>query len=221
VVRGAARAPGTWRDAGVTVFARTATFQGRFDTIDAGIAYLRDEAVPAILAMQRCVGMSVLADRKSGLCIATTAWQTRDAMHASVSRIRPIRERIAKTLGGVAEVEEWEVAVMHRSHGSATAACTRVTWLRVEQGDADLLIDDFTAVTLPALNAIRGFCSASLLVNREWGRAAVSVAYDSSEAMERRPVRADGKREIGSSIIEVRDFDLVMPHLRVPDLASY
>jgi hypothetical protein len=203
------------------VFARTATFQGRFDTIDAGVAYLRDDAVPAILAIPRCVGMSVLADRKTGLCITTTAWQSRDAMHASVSRIRPIRERAATILGGVAEVEEWEVAVMHRSHGSATAACTRVTWLRIEQGDADGLIGDFASMTLPALNAIRGFCSASLLVNREWGRAAVSVAYDGPEPMERRPARADGKREIGSGIIEVRDFDLVMPHLRVPDLASY
>jgi hypothetical protein len=165
--------------------------------------------------------MSVLAARNTGVCITTTAWQSRDAMHASVSRIRPIRERLAKILGGIAEVEEWEVAVMHRQHGSATAACTRVTWLRVETGGADLLIDDFTAISLPALNAVRGFCSASLLVNREWGRAAVSVAYDNPEAMERRLSRSDGKREVGSNIIDVKDFDLVMPHLRVPDLASY
>ena len=65
----------------------------------------------------------------------TTAWETRDAMHASVSKIRPIRERIAKTLGGIAEVEEWEVAAMNRLHSSAQAACARVTWLRVERAD--------------------------------------------------------------------------------------
>jgi hypothetical protein len=57
--------------------------------------------------------------------------------------------------------------------------------------------------------------------SREWGRAAVSVAYDSPEAMERRPARSDGKRQLGDDIIDVREFDLVMPHLRVPDLASY
>ena len=33
--------------------------------------------------------------------------------------------------------------------------------------------------------------AASLLVNREWGRAAVSVAYDSPEAAERRITRSD------------------------------
>jgi hypothetical protein len=205
----------------VTVYARTATIQGRPETINSGVAYLRDDAVPAVLGMQRCVGMSVLADRGSGLCITTTAWQSLEAMHASVSKIRPIRERAADILGGVSEVEEWEVAVMHRQHGSATADCTRVTWLRVDSGAADEMINDFVSMTLPALNGIRGFCSASLLVNREWGRAAVSVAYDGPEAMERRPARSDGKRQVGDDIIDVREFDLVMPHLRVPDLASY
>ena len=204
----------------MTLYARTATFQGRPDAVDAGVTYLRDDAVPAILGMQSCVGISVLADRRSGICIATTAWQSRAAMHASVSKIRPVRERVAKILGGVAAVEEWEFATMHRQHGSAAAAGARVTWLRVESGGADLLIDDFNAVTLPALNTIRGFCSASLLVNREWGRAVVTVAYDSPEAMDRRLSRSDGRRDVGENIIDVKDFDLVMPHLRVPDLAS-
>ena len=205
----------------MTVYARTATFQGRRETVDRGVAFLRDDAVPAILSMQRCVGMSVLADQQTGLCIVTTAWETREAMHASVSRIRPIRERIANTLEGTAEVEEWEVAVMDRRHGSATAARVRVTWLRVPRVEADAMITDFTSFTLPALRAVRGFCSASLLVNREWGRAAVTIAYDSPEAAERRLDRADGKHHLADSIIVTRDFDLVMPHLRVPDLASY
>lgn len=205
----------------MTVHSRTATFQGRPDTIDAGVAYLQNDAVSAILAMPACIGMSVLADRQSGLCIVTTAWETRDAMHASVSKIRPIRERIAKTLGGIAEVEEWEVAAMNRLHSSAHATCARVTWLRVDRADADQVVKDFHDQTLPALRGIRGFCSTSLLVNRERGRVAVSVAYDGPEAMQRRMTRSDGKHDVGTDVIVVKDFDLVMPHLRVPDLASY
>lgn len=205
----------------MTVYARTATFQGRPDTVNRGVAYLRDDAVPAILAMPRCVGMSVLADRPTGLCIVTTAWETQEAMHSSVSKIRPIRERIAKTLEGPAEVEEWQVAAMDRRHGSATAGYVRVTWLRSPSAEADALIDDFTGVTLPALRGVRGFCSASLLVNREWGRAAITIAYDSPEAADRRLSRSDGKHQLGTNIIQVKNFDLVMPHLRVPDLASY
>lgn len=205
----------------MTVFARTATFQGRPEAIGAGVAFQRDEAVPATLAIPRCIGMSVLADRTSGMCIITTAWQTRNDMHASVVKIRPMRERTGKILGAAPELEEWEVAAMHRQHGSATACCARVTWLKVDSSAADQMIDDFVSVTLPALNQIRGFCSASLLVNREWGRAAVSVAYDNPDSVNSRLARSDGQSQLGSNIIVVRDFDMVMPHLRVPDLASY
>ena len=53
------------------------------------------------------------------------------------------------------------------------------------------------------------------------GRAAVSVAYDNPDAVSRRLARSDGQQTMGNNIIVVRDFDMVMPHLRVPDLASY
>jgi len=188
---------------------------------DDGLIRLRAHHGPNREGLERVFPLPVDQSSGSGLCIVTTAWETRNAMHASVSKIRPIRERIAKTLGGIAEVEEWEVAAMNRLHSSAQAACARVTWLRVDRAAADEVIKDFHAETLPALRAVRGFCSTSLLVNRERGRVAVSVAYDGPEAMQRRMSRSDGRHQVGDNIIDVRDFDLVMPHLRVPDLASF
>lgn len=205
----------------MTVFSRTATYQGRPQSIDDAVRFQRDEAVPSILAMPKCVGMSVLASRESGMFIVATAWETRDAMHASVVKIRPLRDATAKILEGAAEVEEWEFAAMNRREGAAPSTCARVTWLRLPAAEADAFAQDFTTQTLPALRAVRGFSSASLLLNREWGRAAVSIAYDDPEAMERRISRADGKHGVGDNVIGVKDFDLVLPHLRVPDLASY
>ena len=205
----------------MTVYARTVTYRGRPDTVDRGVAFLRDEAVPAILAMPRCIGMSAIAQRSTGVCIVTTAWESQAAMHSSVVKIRPIRDRIAKALEGTAEIEEWQVAAMDRRYDSKTAACVRVTWLRVPREATDAFVDDFMAVSLPALRSVRGYCSASLLVNPEWGRAAITVAYDSADAAERRIPRSDGKHQLGADIIDAKLFDLVMPHLRVPDLASY
>ena len=205
----------------MTVFSRTATYQGRPQRIDEAVRYQSDHAVPTILAIPKCVGMSVVASRQTGMFIVATAWETRDAMHASVVKIRPIRDHTAKILDGAAEIEEWEFAAMNRREGAAPSNCVRVTWLRVKASDADAFAHDFAEQTLPALQAVRGFSSASLLVNREWGRAAVSVAYENAEAMERRINRVDGKHGVGENIIEVKDFDYVLPHLRVPDLASY
>ncbi len=205
----------------MTVFARTVTYQGRSDTVDRGIAFLRNEAVPAILAMPRCIGMSAIAQRSSGLCIVTTAWESREAMNSSVVKIRPIRDKIAKTLEGSVEIEEWRVAAMDRRYDAKTAAFVRVTWLRVQRDAVEDFVQDFVKATVPALRSIRGYSSASLLVNPEWGRAAVTVAYENAEAADRRLARADGKHQLGDDVIDVKQFDLVMPHLRVPDLASY
>ena len=52
----------------------------------------------------------------------------------------------------------------------------------MDPGDADAVIDDYVRRTQPALTAIRGFCSASLLVNRERGHAAITVSYNNPDA---------------------------------------
>jgi hypothetical protein len=49
----------------------------------------------------------------------------------------------------------------------------------------------------------------------------VSIAYESRDAMDRRINAPDGRRLLETNVIQVREFDEVMPHLRVPDLASY
>ncbi|HEY7811746.1 MAG TPA: hypothetical protein VIC62_00820 [Nakamurella sp.] len=206
----------------MTVFARTALHQGRPDRVDACIAYLRDTAVPTILGMPTCVGMSVLASRRSGLAVISTAWETKADMHASVVKIRPIRDKTAEAIGGgTAELEEWRIAAMHRRPHTGHPVCARVIWLRVQSSGVDALVSEFHAAVIPALEATRGFCSTSLMVNPDWGRAAVSIAYESRDAMDRRINAPDGRRLLETNVIQVREFDEVMPHLRVPDLASY
>jgi hypothetical protein len=70
--RGAAPTKGGW-----IVFARTTTIQAQQSSIDAGIAYVRDEVMSALQDMDGYVGLSLLVDRESGQCIATSAWRQR------------------------------------------------------------------------------------------------------------------------------------------------
>lgn len=204
----------------MTIHARTATHHGRSENVKACVRFLRDDAVPTILSMPHCVGLSVLADHQSGLCIVSTAWETREAMHASVVRIRPLRDQTSKILHSSVDLEEWEIVAMHRKHVASAPVGAQVTWLRVDPGAADAVIDDYVRQTQPALAAIRGFCSASMLVNREWGHAAITVSYDDPKVTTRFR-RADGNTVLGTDVMRVQDFDHVLPHLRVPDLASY
>ena len=198
--------------------ARSTTFNGSPDNIDAGIKFIKDEAAPMLDELEGCRGLSVLVDRESGQCIATSSWETEEAMHASDGQLLPIRARGQEILGGSMKVDEWEIAVMHRTHHGE---CCRVSWL---QGDLDAMTETFRVGILPELERMPGFCSASLLVNRSTGMGCATTAWETRAAMEASRSAADdmrsrAAREAGGEIVEVHEFDLAYAHLHVPEMA--
>jgi heme-degrading monooxygenase HmoA len=207
------------------VYARSTSIQAQPSSIDAGIAHVRDEIMPAVQAMDGCIGISLLADRDSGRCIVTTSWDSEDAMHASRDRVRPLRDQAAAKFesSGDTQVDEWEIAVLHRDHNSADGACVRATWIKVPPDQAARAIEFYKTDVLPALESLEGFCSASLLINRSTGRAVSSSTFDSHAAMDRnreqaRELRNGRTRELGADILDIGEFELALAHLRVPEM---
>ncbi|KAA1248742.1 hypothetical protein F0Q45_18935 [Mycobacterium simiae] len=205
------------------MYARSTTMQAQPSSIDAGIAHVRDEVMPALQELDGCVGVSLLVDRQSGRCIATSSWETEDAKHASVERVTPIRDRAAEMFGGTANVEEWEIAVMHRDHRSAEGACVLATWVKVPPDQVDQGIGYYRSSVLPQLEGFDGFCSASLLVDRASGRAVSCTTFDSREAMERNrdqitALKATSMPEANAEELDECGFELALAHLRVPEL---
>jgi quinol monooxygenase YgiN len=203
--------------------ARSTTVRANPDSVDTGVAHVRDEVMPMVLGMDGCVGVSMLVNRMSGHCVVTTAWQSREAMSASAEGVRAARERAAEMMGGRPQVDEWEIAVMHRDHTSAPGAWVRATWVRMAPDQVDRGIDVYKMAVLPATQEFEGFCSASLMVDRDSGYAVSSVTFDSREAMERSRVRGEQLREqtardVGLEIVEVGEFELALAHLRVPEM---
>jgi hypothetical protein len=206
------------------MYARTTTVLGDPEAIDDGVAFLRDRVMPAVEGLPGYVGLSMLADRDTGRCIATTSWKDGAAMAGTGEQLRPLRTRFAELLGGAVELHTWEIAVLHRVHEAPDGACTRVTWTRTDPSRAEEALDAYRVGLLPQLEKLDGFCSASLLVDRRDGRAAGSVTYTDRMTLERSRTDATAVREefaaaMDSQILEVAEFELVLAHLRVPDTA--
>jgi heme-degrading monooxygenase HmoA len=206
------------------MYARSTTIQAQTSSIDDGIAHVRDTVMPVLEGLDGFIGMSLLVDRQSGRCIATSAWQTEEAMRASAEAVRSVRDRAAEILGGAAEVEEWEIAVLHRDHRSREGACVRATWVKVNPDQMDRGIDFYKTTILPALEGLDGFCSASLLVDRTSGRGVSTASFDSVEAMERDRdqldrLRATGSQDVAAEVLDECEFELALAHLRVPEMA--
>jgi heme-degrading monooxygenase HmoA len=200
------------------VYARSTTFHGRSGNLDAGIAFVKNEAGPMLDKIEGCRGLSMLVDHETGQCIATSSWETEAAMRASDEPLRPMRDRGRDILGGSMQVDDWEITVMHRTqHGE----CCRVSWL---QGDLDVMTETFRVGILPDLEQTPGFCSASLLVNRPTGLGCATTAWETRAAMEASRSAADEMRsraanDAGGEIVEVHEFDLAYAHLHVPEMA--
>ena len=155
------------------MYARTTTLEAMPSSVDAGIAYVRDKVMPLLEGLDGYIGLSLLADRSSGRCIITSAWESEDAMRASAPAVQEVRSRAAEIFGGGSPtVDEWEIAVLHREHEAGEGACVRVTWAKVNPDQVDAGIEVFKAA-LPAMQELEGHCSASLLVDRASGRGVV------------------------------------------------
>ena len=207
------------------MYARSTTIQAQPSSIDDGIAFVRDKVMPALKAMEGYVGLSLLVDRDSGQCIATSAWETEEAMRVSTEQAAPLRDQAGVQFGGGGvTVDQWEIGAMHRDHRSGDGACVRATWIKMPRDQVDRAVDFYRTSVLPALEDLDGFCSASFLVNRATGRGVSSATFDSRNAMDRnqenaRELRNARTRELGADITDVGEFELTLAHLRIPEMA--
>jgi hypothetical protein len=144
-------------------------------------------------------------------------------MREADAALRPMREEAGTILGGSPQVEEWEIAVVHRDHRTSESTSVRCTWLRTDPARVDDAIEFFRSEVLPTAESMDGFCSASLMVDRQSGRAVSSVTWDSRQAMERSreaatQLRSQVAQRVGADIEEVAEFEMALAHLRVPEV---
>ncbi|WP_332662291.1 hypothetical protein [Aeromicrobium sp.] len=187
------------------------------------MAYVDGEVRPALMAMDGCIGLSMICDRDSGRCIVTSAWSTEDAMSVTEQRVQPLRDKGVEIFGSEPSIDRWEIAVLHRDAPSAEGACVRCTWLSMDPSGVDDAIETYRMATLPALEEMDGFRSASLMIDRAAGRAVGSVTFGSRDEMVATRAAADELRTrtaagLGASVTDVCEFELALAHLHVPEM---
>lgn len=202
--------------------ARSTTLTGKPEAIDAGIALVRDEIMPAIQDMPGCVGMSMLVDRSAGGCVVTSAWRSEDEMRATAQLVGPMRDRAQQLFGNRPEVREWEIAVLHRMGPTPRGAWARVTWTKVAPDLVADQLDIFRSSVLQRMEELPGFCSTSFLTNRRTGTGALATVYESSDALAQSrlaaaDLRIDATRQMSTEVLDVSEFEVALAHLRVPE----
>jgi quinol monooxygenase YgiN len=207
------------------MYARSTTFTADPMRLDDGVRMTRDEVMPALMSMPGCIGMSMLCDRDTGRCIATSSWDSDSSMRATTDRIKDIRQRVMDAMSGRdVSVDEWEIAVMHRRYPPGDDACARVTMARCDPAQLESMIDGFRMTQLSQMDDMAGFCSISMMVDRNTGRCSLTSVWKDEAAMATsRDMVANMRQEFsgqsGMDVSDVREYALVIHQLRVPEMA--
>lgn len=207
------------------MFARSTTLVGNPEAMDSAIAFVANEVWPMLQTADGCGGVSMIVNRDTGRAIVTSSWRTAEQMDAAAAMVAPMRERGMEILqAGPPTVTAWEIVGMHRAHHAEPGTCVRAAWSRVSPQHIDGAIDFYRYVLLPDIEAMPGFVSASLMVDRDRGRGVTSVAFESREDMERTREKADYLRGISTQeahveFLDVEEFELALAHLDVPEMA--
>jgi hypothetical protein len=207
------------------MYARSTTVTADPQRLDEGIAHIRDEVLPAVTGMPGSMGLSMLCDRDSGRCIVTAGWDSAETLAASRETVRAMRDRAAQVLGSSDfDVQEWEITALHRAHAAPEGACCRVTWSRIDPARMDEMTETFRTGIIPRLDDIPGFCSVSLMGDRQTGLAVLTATYDDRAALEGSAGTVQGMREqfarqLDLQVTDMAEFELVIHQLRVPEMA--
>lgn len=204
------------------MYARTITWRISPHSVDDLAAHMRDRIMPRLSEIDGFVGLSLLVDRDTGRCISTGAWQTADALHASDEQMRAPHEEVARTFGTAEEMQDWEIAVLHRAHRTDVGACARVDWSRTAAANVDRVVDACRESLMPWWEQTPGFDSNSFLVDRDTGRFVSTVVFESHDAMAHTrdqftTLREEFSQRMGLEIVEVAEFDIALAQLHVPE----
>ena len=144
-------------------------------------------------------GLAMAVDRAAGRCAVVTFWDDKEAEQAGDTPMRSLRDAGAERFRAAFDVTYAEVLAMHIRQLPQPGNWNRVSMLDMAPADIDAALETFHTSTLPALDAIDGFCAATLSADRERGRAIAVTTWRDHDALTASDERANTLRE------EVRD----------------
>lgn len=202
---------------------RVLTFRGEPDRLDDGIAFVRDQAQPAVQQLPGSLGLAMWAERESGRSVVATAWTDLAALDASEAVLSTgIRAQAARYLGGDPTTEVYERVLVHIDEPGRPGQWTRSSRVDVAPSDVDAVLAYVEDTALPALREDDGLAAAALLLDRRRGRALAVMTYRDRDAVLAGRDRAQQLRGglaaavPGSALHDVSERELVIAGLAVP-----
>jgi hypothetical protein len=194
------------------MYTRLLTFTGATD-IDAGVNYLKEEALPILEAQRGFRGVSASADRAAGVLTMLSLWDTEADRSASESALGKAREEAVKRIGGTLEIENFEQLVQSIAQPPVAGCQLNIVRVHMDPASIDANIEWFKDQVLSRIVSQPGFCALRNMVDRQTGRAITgSVFVDRASAdasMDNMPARRSSAEARGVTFDDISQREIL------------
>lgn len=175
------------------MYTRVLTFTGVKD-VDAAGSMLRDNALPVVRSQRGYQGLSVSADRASGVFGILSRWETEADRDASESALAKTRQETRERIGGDLTVEMFEERIVEVNQPPTPGSALMVTRFRVDPAKIDETIDFFEREVAPQITAAPGFRALRNMINPQTGDGIVGTVWDDQHTMQAAAEAAQTRR---------------------------
>jgi len=172
---------------------RLLTFRGATN-IDAGVDYLRDEAVPVLNSQRGYRGVSASADRAGAVLTILSLWDTEADRAASDSALGKAREEALELVGGSLTVENLEQVASAVVKAPVPGCALSATRVSMDPAAIDENIAFFKDQMIPRIQTAPGFCALRNMVDRQSGHALVGIVFEDRTSLDAFVAERDERR---------------------------
>ncbi len=164
---------------GVIMIGRFSFVEGDPSRLDEGVAYVRDEVLPAVDALPGGRGLGMWVNRETGEALVITVWDDVQSLDASESVVSGHRDQAAALVNGLVIVERLEAVVVDQARANKVGEPMRLLRMKTNPAQAAENTSWATEKVLPELRDLPGYVSYVLAIDRASGFAAGMTSYAS------------------------------------------
>lgn len=167
------------------MFVRMST-SGGTSNIDAVVAQLRDQVLPAVKDQKGFLGIAASADRSSGAVSVLTLWDSEEDLAASEALANQVRQQAMQATGGqVQQVQVFEQLVWETGDNPPAPGCRLlITPIKMDPAKIDENLAFFRSNVVPEMKATKGFRAVRNMIDRQTGEGMVGTVWDDDRSLE-------------------------------------
>lgn len=177
---------------------RVVTFTGVQD-IDAAMAYIRETALAGLRAQKGYQGVSVSADRASGLLGTLSMWGSAADRDASDSALTKLRDDAQAQFAADMTVETFDDRVLEMSRPPEVGSRLMVTHITMDPAQVEENIETFKQEVVPQIKAAPGFRSVRAMINPQTGTGLAGSIWDDDQSRQAAADAALARRSEGEA----------------------